>query len=229
MVELSGAVSAISSGGRSALFTTIWIAIGVFVVGLILLFVAVWIWKRRKWNLNVEIKLPRNDCRIINAEWGVGSYDSKRGVVLIKRKRGKAIPMKIFDIKRYLQGTNLLTVIQLGSEDFRPVLNDSWIKHDVEYIDETKPLKDKDGNPLFDENEKPMYEKTTVKEAIINIKTETEHNKAWKAAWDEAARQAYTIQSILRQYQTPIAIGIVVIACFIGFAILWTKLSAVCG
>ena len=56
-----------------------------------------------------------------------------------------------------------------------------------------------------------------------------ELNKAWKAAWEEAAKNAYTIQSILRQYSAPISIGIVVICCFVGFAVLWTKLSSVCA
>lgn len=225
MADISGALGTVAAGGRGALFTTIWVSIAILVVGLMLLGITVFFWKRKKWNLIVEIKLPRNDTRIINAEIGTGSYDAKRGVVLIKRKKAKPVPMKIFDVKRYLQGTNLLTVLQLGSEDFRPVLNDSWTEHLCEYKDETKPIKDEEGNDMFDEDGKQMFETTTIKESILNIKTETEHNKAWKAAWEEAAKNAYTVQSILRQYQAPISIGIVVICCFIGFAILWTKIS----
>lgn len=224
MAALGDVLSSLTSGSGSALSTTIFIAIAIFIVSSVLLIIAWVIWKRRKWNLIVEIKLPRNDGRIINGEIGQASYDAKKGVVFVKRKKGKAVPMKIFDIKRYLQGTNLLTVIQVGPEDFRPVLNDSWTKHEVEYVDETKPLLDNNGNSLFDEEGKPMFETTVVKESILNIRTETGHEKAWKAAWEEAARQAYTIQSFLKQYQAPIAVGIVVLCCFIGFAILWTKI-----
>ena len=88
---------------------------------------------------------------------------------------------------------------------------------------------DDDGNLSLDEDDKKTYHTKIVKESIMNIKTETGKNKAWRAAFEEAAINAFTIKSLLRQLQTPIGIGIVVICCFIGFAILWTKLSSVCG
>ncbi len=230
MAEFGEIISSVGPGGQTVVFTTVWIFIGIFlligVVGLIW-----WVMSRRKANLKVEIKLPRSDGKIINGEWGKGSYDAVRGVVLIKRpgRGSKWQPMKIFDVKRYLQGSDLLTVVQVGAEDFRPVLNESYTEHNVDYIDETKPLTDADGNPLLDEKGKALYETTTIKESIMNIKTEHGKNKAWRVAFEEASKTAYTIRSILRQYQTPIAIGIVVICCFIGFAILWTKLSSVCN
>lgn len=229
MAEFSGALGAIGESGTSALMTTVWVSIGIFVIAVVLLSAAFIINKKKKYNLIVEIKMPRSDSRIINAEHGIGSYDAKKGVVLIKRNKLKPVAMKIFDIKKYLQGSSLITVIQVGPEDFRPVLNDSWTVHDVEYEDETKPKLDAKGNQLVDEDGKKMYETTIIKESILNIKTESGHNKAWKAAWEEAAKQAYTIQSFLREYQAPIAIGVVVVCCFVGFAILWTKLSTVCG
>lgn len=229
MADFSSSIGEIGTASQGALFTTVWISVGILVLGLILLMVSVFIWKRNKYNLKVEIKMPRNDGRIINGEWGIGSYDAKRGVVLIKRNKSKAIPVKIFDIKRYLQGQNLITVIQVGPNDYRPVLNDSWTEHEVTYMDMKNPAKDKDGKPLLDDNGQQLYKTYTVKDSILNIKTESEENKAWKAAWEEAAKQAYTIQSFLRQYQAPIAIGVVVLCCFVGFAILWTKLSGVCS
>jgi hypothetical protein len=171
---------------------------------------AIWYFKKR-WNLNVEFKLTRNDGRITQGEWGKGFYNSKKGVVFVRRptmgKFSKGIPIRIFDIRRYLQGSSTLTVIQVGPEDYRPVLNDSWTEHVVTYQDDkTGDIKE-------------------VKESILNIKVDSGLNKAWKSAWESAAKNAYSIRSFLTQFQTPIAIGIVVICCFVGFAILWTKIK----
>jgi hypothetical protein len=68
-------------------------------------------------------------------------------------------------------------------------------------------------------------EVTEVKESILNIKVDSGLNKAWKSSWDSTARQAYSIRSFLQQFQTPIAIGIVIICCFVGFAILYSKIK----
>lgn len=222
-------VDSVGPSSQTVVWTTVWIFIAMLViigVGLLIY----WGIKRKRWNLKVEIKLTRSDAKITNAEWGKGFYDSRRGVVMIKRpgKGARAIAMKIFDVRKYMQGSDLITVIQAGPDDYRPVLNDSWTQHDVEYIDETRQKKDKDGNLMVYQDGKPIYETTTVKESILNIKTDTGKNKAWRVAWEEAAKNAYTIRSFLKQYQAPISIGIVVVCCFIGFAILWTKLSSVC-
>ncbi len=229
MANVGEVVESVGPAASTVMWTVIWISIVIFV----LIGIGLLIWwgvKRKKWNLKVEIKLTRSDGKITNAEWGKGFYDSRRGVVMIKRpyKGSRPIPMKIFDVRKYMQGSDLITVIQAGPEDYRPVLNESWTEHDVKYDDETKPKKDKDGNPMVDEEGNPIYETTLVKESILNIQTDTGKNKAWRVAWEEAAKNAYTIRSFLKQYQAPISIGIVVVCCFIGFAILWTKLSSVC-
>jgi hypothetical protein len=166
---------------------------------------------RKRWNLDVEFKLTRSDGRLTNAEWGKGHYNSKKGVVYVRRptmgKFSKGIPIKIFDIRKYLQGSSILTVVQVGPEDFRPVLNDSWTEHIETYKDET------------------TGEVIQVKESILNIKVDSGLNKAWKSAWDSAAKNAYSIRSFMSQFQTPIAIAIVLIACFVGFAILYSKIN----
>ena len=68
----------------------LWWVVGAFILvvfGLIVLGIAIWIWHdKKKWNLKVEIKLPRSDGKIINGEWGKGCFDAKRGVVFVKRK-----------------------------------------------------------------------------------------------------------------------------------------------
>ena len=198
--------SALGTGGM-----IIWyVILGIIVLGMLAIILGI-LYFRKRWNLDVEFKLTRNDGRITNAEWGKGYYDSKKGVVFVRRptmgKFSKGIAIKIFDIRRYLQGTSIITVLQVGPEDFRPVLNDSWTEHVTTYKD------DKTG------------EIKEVKESILNIKVDSGLNKAWKSAWDSAAKNAYSIRSFMSQFQTPIAIGIVIICCFVGFAILWTKVN----
>ncbi len=168
------------------------------------------IWNKKRWNLKVEIKLPRSNGTIVNGEWGKGYFHAKRGVVYIKRpgKFQPKIPLKIFDPKRYLQGTNLITVIQLSPTDYRPVLPKSFLEYDLEYTDtETGKV-------------------TTYKESVLNIKCDTGHSKAWQVAFDAAAKRAYSLQSFMQQFQTPIAIAVVVVAVFVGIAALWSQMPS---
>jgi len=198
--------SALGTGGM-----IIWyVVLGIVILGMLAIILGI-LYFRKRWNLDVEFKLTRNDGRITNAEWGKGRYDTKKGVVFVKRpgesKFFGGIPIKIFDIRRYLQGSFIITVLQVGPEDFRPVLNDSWTEHIETYKDpKTGEIKE-------------------VKESILNIKVDSGLNKAWKSAWDAAAKNAYSIRSFFTQFQTPIAIGIVLISSFVGFAILYSKIS----
>ena len=184
-----------------------YIVLVVVILGMLAVIFMIFYFKKR-WNLDVEFKLTRSDGRITNAEWGKGYYNSKKGVVFVRRptmgKFSKGVPIKIFDIRKYLQGDRIITVLQVGPEDFRPILNDSWTSHVVTYEDEN-------GQTI------------EVKESILNIKVDSGLNKAWKSSWESAAKNAYSIRSFMSQFQTPIAIGIVIICCFVGFAILWTK------
>lgn len=184
----------------------------IFVGGLgILLLVGggVWFYMRRRWTLKVEIKLPRSDGRIIMSEWGKGYYNSKRGVVFIKRPgwKGGTAALKIFDVRRYLQGSDTLTVVQLSPDEYRPVLPKSFLEHDVTYVD------DKTG------------EHKIQKEAILDIEVDYGKNKAWRAAFEEASKQAYSLSTFFTQFQTPIAIAIVLVSVFAGFTMLWTRIG----
>jgi hypothetical protein len=190
----------------------LWWVVGAFILvvfGLIVLGIAIWIWyDKKKWNLKVEIKLPRSDGKIINGEWGKGCFDAKRGVVFVKRKgvKGK-IPVKVFDIKKYVQGVNLLTVIQLSPIDMRPIQNYSYTNHVV-------------GTEIINGKKELIYD------SIMNIKVDHGDNRAWLDSFYSASKKAFSIQNMLNQFQTPIAIAIVLISCFIGFAILWTRVGA---
>lgn len=183
-----------------------------FVIGIIVLIfvggLGLFIWNKKRWNLKVEIKLPRSDGKIINGEWGRGYFDSKQGVVFIKRPgfMQKKIPLKIFDPKRYLQGSDLLTVVQLSPVDYRPVRPLSFLEYEIKYIDDV------------------TGEETLVREAVIDIECDTGADKAWQVAFDAAAKKAYSLQSFFHQFQTPIAIAVVVVSVFVGIAALWTQL-----
>lgn len=192
-------------------------------------------WNRKRWYLKVEIKLPRSDGKIINSEWGKGFFSAKQGVVYIKRPGifSKKIPLKIFDPKRYLQGTDTITVIQLSPIDYRPVLPKSFLEYEVEY----KCDRDYNKAPSFfsrlpfvdnptDEEIKGLKKGdiVMVKEAVMEMECDTGASRAWQVAFDAAAKKAYSLQSFMTQFQTPIAIAIVLIAVFVGIAALWTQL-----
>ena len=210
MADFGSIMSTLTSGGATTLKWMFIIIGGVLAVCLLIGIFIFWKWKKNKYNLSVEIKMPRSDGKIVLAEWGRGSFNAKKGVVFIKRNKMKEVAMKVIDIRRYLQGSDLLTVIQVGPEDYRPVLNESWTSHNITYEDEN-------GN------------KETIKESILNIKVDTGEYKAWKSSWDSAAKRAYSLQSFLQQFAVPISIAIVLLACFVGFAILFTRIGSVCG
>ncbi len=200
------------TAGTGSVFWTIILIVVVGGIGLIIIGLGAWyFFAKRRWNLKVEIKLPRSGAGIIVAEWGKGRYDVKKGVVFIKRKKSGVVPMEVFDLKEYLQGDNIITVIQIGPDTYKPISPKSWTEHSVTYI-----------------NEKTKEEKE-VKESILNIKMDTGLNKAWKSAWTASAKRAYSLQSFMQQFQTPIAIGIVVVSVFVGFAIIWARLGIICS
>ncbi len=213
MASFGDTLSGLGTGAKNLLGPLmLFIVIGTIVV----LFAGILSWYffiKRRWNLNVEIKLLRGNAGITIAEWGKGMYNAKRGVVFIKRPgfMQGSIPMEVFDIKKYLQGTNILTVIQLGPESYKPVLNNSWTEHSVTYVD------DETG------------EEKEVKESVLDIKIDTGLNKAWKSAWEASAKRAYSLASFFHQFQTPLSVAIVIVAVFIGFAMMWTRLGSICG
>ena len=207
MAEIGDMIEGIIPSG--SVFGLIMLMIG---IGLVVLLIVggfgFLMWNKKRWNLKVEIKLPRSNGTIVNGEWGKGYFHTKRGVVYIRRpgKFQPKVPLKIFDPKRYLQGSDLITVVQLSPSDYRPVLPKSFLEYEVDY-----------------ENEE-TGEVTTVRESVLNIKCDTGHSKAWQVAFEAAAKKAYSLQSFMQQFQTPIAIAIVVIAVFVGIAALWTQL-----
>jgi len=199
-------------GSSSSMLWTFGLIVVIGGLALVLLLggISFWYFKKR-WNLRVEIKLVRGGGII--GEWGKGLYSNKQGVVFIRRQgeKFKSIPMQIFDLKEYMQGDDLITVEQVGPDDFRPVKPNSFMVQKVKYVNEE------------------TGEEKEFEESIMDIKIDTGLNKAWKSAWENAAKQAYSLRSFFNQFQTPIAIGIVVICVFVGFAVIWSRLGSMCG
>jgi hypothetical protein len=196
--------------------------VGIVLIGIIIFFM----WRKNRFNLDVEIKLPRSDGLITQGEWGKGFYDAKNGVVKIKRPGYKiSEPMAIFDVRRYLQGSKLMTVIQIAPGEYIPVLSKSYTSALVEVDDTNKPIKDDEGNLIQDSEGNQLYEKKHIKESIIDIKADVGRNKAWKVNWTTHAKRAFSISTFMDRHQTAISIGIVFILCFVGFSILYSKIG----
>lgn len=222
MAVWDDAFSAIGSGTGASVWVIVAIGIGLL-IAFLLLGIAIWWWySKKRWNLKAEIKLTRSGGQLTNAEWGKAMFDAKKGVCFVKRPgiMQRKIPVRIFDIRKYIQGNDVVTFLQVGAEDLRPVLNDSW----EDYV-EDEPMRDDKGELMKDGEGNLIYEKASV----MNIKVDTGLNKAWAEAWKQAAKQAYSLKSFFTQFQTPIAIAIVIIAVFVGFAMVWTRLGSICG
>jgi hypothetical protein len=171
-------------------------------------------WIRKKWNIPVEFKLPRGIRGLkdgdtidvstiegfIGAEWGKGYYDTKQGVVWVKRKGMQKVSLRPFDIKRYLQGaSNILTVIQVGATQYEPVLPESYIR---------------------------MVDDSTGEEAVLlRISMEGSENRSWKNSFEREAKNTYSVMNMLKEYAQFIGIGILLFFNFVGFAILWGKVT----
>lgn len=179
-------------------------------------FIFYMIYKKRLWNLDVEFKLPRSDGRLINAELGKGYYNVKQGVVFVKRKKKRKSPMEPFDVKKYLQGNRILTVVQVGADEYRPILNESWTE-----MEDIEPVRDKDGKIIKGKDGKPLHEKA----GLLKIMVDNSRSRAWRNSFERDAKATYSILNLLREYAIYIGIGFIIICNFVGFAILWTKVS----
>ena len=171
--------------------------------------VAVWAMKRKKWNLIVEIKMPRNNGQVILRERAKGYYDAKAGIVDIKRKKLKAVGMKPFDVKKYLQGNNYLEVTQISPTEYIPNLPKSYTKFKVEELVEGK--------------------KVMVEYAVMDIEADIGKRKTWKTYMERAAKDRFTIIGFLDKHWRAIEMSIIVFVIFLGIAILWMRMPSICG
>ena len=185
---------------------SIWILIALIVIIVIAgIFGLIWyfIYQKKKWNLKVEFKLPRSDGKIIGAEWGKGAFMAKSGKVLLKRKGLRKHYMKPFDIRKYLQGSSTLTVIQIAPQEYLPVLPRSYLH-------------------LIDD-------KTGKETSILEVYADTGKSRSWKNYLERELTTTFSIQNLFQQFGLPITLGIVVLLMFIGFSILWSRIPSICS
>ncbi len=220
--DIGGKVSAI---GSTVLQWVLMVGGGLLVLG-IFGAIAAWALKRKKWNLIIEIKMPRNDGQVILRERARGYYDAKAGIVDIKRKKLKAVGMKPFDVKKYLQGTNYLEVIQLSPTEYIPVLPKSYATVSIkeEFVAKVKEGKGKDGKDKFVDR---IFTRV-VESAIMNIESDLGKRKTWKTYMERAAKNRFTIIGLLEKHWRAIELSIIIFVMFVGFAIVYSRIPS-CG
>ena len=206
--ELLGSIG--FGGSNSGMITNmIYLAVGAVVLSLCGFALWFFLKKKRHWNLKVEFRIPRNIRRVrmkdgtikvigtLNKEWGKGFYDANKGCVFVQRKKKKPVPMKPFDVKQYLSDGNILTVVQTGIEDYRPVRDESYIK-----------LRDLNGSDS----------------ALLDVIIDTSESKSWKNSFEREAKQAYSIKNWLHEHGALVAMGLVLFMNLIGFAIVISRM-----
>lgn len=198
-------------GGGSGLLTTgLIMIIGASVLTICGFGLWFFLKKKRNYNIKIEVRVPRNIKRIItqdgyeeivgtiNKEWAKGFYDANKGVVFIKRNKKKPVPMKPFDIKQYLSTGNILTVMQIGIEDYRPILDESYIE-----------VEDADSGEQG---------------VLLRTKIDTSESKSWKNTFEREAKLTYSIKNWLAEHGGLVAMGIVLLMNLVGFAIVISRM-----
>lgn len=198
------------AGGGGFIDMAMWILLGTLILGGCGLFIWWSFNKKVNWNIKVEFRFPRNiQKRIdengkeriygtIRKEWGKGFYNPKQGIVYVKRKKKKPVVMKPFNVKEFLSDNNILTVIQVGIEDYRPVLEESYLMvEDYETGEEC---------------------------ALIKAKIDTSETKAWRNSYERERKATYSIGGFLSEHKTAVEIAIIMIGMCVGFAILYSKI-----
>lgn len=168
------------------------IAFGVPALALCFAVVYYLIIKPKRYNLKVVFNMVRSDGKIVNAELGDGLYNAKKGFILLKRPRTKGhIEMKPADPKKYIYGDNLLQVAQIGPNTWVPIHPDSL----TQYVN--------------DEGEVEYF---------IDIKTDLTDQLSWAESFKRRSKDTFSMMDFLQKYQTPIALGFVVLAQAISTA-----------
>ena len=195
--------------------TWVLVAAGGLVVLLLLGSIGWWAYRKKKWNLRVEIKMPRSDGKLIISEKANGHYDSNAGIVDIKRKKMRAVGMKPFDVREYLQGSNFLEVMQVGAKQYIPM-------HPKSYEKFTTIHKYKDKKTKQDVEEETDY-------YTMKFVADVDKRKTWKTYFERTAKDRFTLLGFLSKHWRAIEISIIVFVMFLGFSIIWMRLPSICG
>ena len=207
--EIADKMPFVGSGSGGIASNAMYSIIGIVVLALCGFGLWWFLKKRKTWNIKVEFKIPRNIKKVktkdgqikiigtLNKEWGKGFYDAVKGCVFIKRKGKKPVAMKPFDVKQYLSTDNILTVVQTGIEDYRPIRDESYIE-----------LKDDDG----------------ADGALVQAIIDTSESKSWKNTFERESKMTYSIKNWIAEHGALVAIGLVLLMNLVGFSIVIARM-----
>ncbi len=207
--EIADKMPFVGSGSGGIASNAMYSIIGIVVLALCGFGLWWFLKKRKTWNIKVEFKIPRNIKKVktkdgqikiigtLNKEWGKGFYDAVKGCVFIKRKGKKPVAMKPFDVKQYLSTDNILTVVQTGIEDYRPIRDESYIE-----------LKDDDG----------------ADGALVQAIIDTSESKSWKNTFERESKMTYSIKNWIAEHGALVAMGLVLLMNLVGFSIVIARM-----
>jgi len=207
--EIADKMPFVGSGSGGIASNAMYSIIGIVVLALCGFGLWWFLKKRKTWNIKVEFKIPRNIKKVktkdgqikiigtLNKEWGKGFYDAVKGCVFIKRKGKKPVAMKPFDVKQYLSTGNILTVVQTGIEDYRPIRDESYIE-----------LKDDDG----------------ADGALVQAIIDTSESKSWKNTFERESKMTYSIKNWIAEHGALVAMGLVLLMNLVGFSIVIARM-----
>jgi hypothetical protein len=188
----------INSIGTQAGGIAMYLVYGVIVIAALVagFFVFRYFLTKKNWNLNVWVKIARANG-LMMFERAKGRFDTREGVVDIKRKKLKPVTMKPFDVRDFLQGSNNLEVMMLSPTEFIPIIPKSY---------------------EIMENSKQLY-------ALEHIKTDLGGRKTWKNYAERSLKDRFTLAGFMAKHQFAISIVIIMLGMFIGFSILYSRIK----
>jgi hypothetical protein len=190
-----------SSAGQYAMYGVYGLLVLVAIVAAF--FIVRYFRKKKNYNIKVGIKIRRASGMILQ-EFAKGRFDAVSGIVDIKRKRLKTVPMEPFDVRKFLQGTSYLEVEMISPQHFIPIIPTSYDFVTEKYIDE----KGNEREQTYD---------------VLKIETDLGKRKVWKTSFERAAKDRFTLSGFFQQHQWAISMVIIIVGMCIGFAVLYTK------
>jgi len=116
---------------------------------------------------------------------------------IYKEKRKETSCHEPFDVKQYLSTGNILTVVQTGIEDYRPIRDESYIE-----------LKDDDG----------------ADGALVQAIIDTSESKSWKNTFERESKMTYSIKNWIAEHGALVAMGLVLLMNLVGFSIVIARM-----
>jgi hypothetical protein len=177
------------------------LVIGTVVILLICLAigVSIFLYKRKKWNLIGDAVLLRSNLNDQYEDKVKGYWDAENGWIVLKRKGYRKTHTRPFDPKVWLTGRNRFKVIQTGPEEF-VIARVEW-----------SLIKDSETGEL---------------KHISTVIADVGKRKTWKNYTERMGKKTFTLRSWAENHQFAIALSIVIFCIFLGFSILWMRMTS---